>query len=155
MDSKEFKNIFDEVAKRNDFEKSFGGWFIESSECIIVLDLQKSNFGDYYELNIKVFVQGMFGNTYVKGKDLVKKHTGDIFIRQPNNYKDVFDFDTSMEDDKRKQILEKLFNEFIKPFTYKALSRQGLKELEVQGKIFLLPAVKGELELNVPSGLPT
>lgn len=145
MDSKEFKNIFDEIAKSNGFEKAFGGWFRESPECIIVLDLQKSNFGDYYELNIKVFVQGMFGNTYVKGKDLVKKHTGDIFTRQPNNYKNVFDFDTSMDDDKRKQGIEELFSEFIKPFTDKALSRQGLKELEVQEKIFLLPAVKEEL----------
>lgn len=65
MDSKEFKSIFDEVAKRSSFEKAFGGWFRESSECIAVLDLQKSNFGDYYELNIKIFIQGVFGNTYV------------------------------------------------------------------------------------------
>lgn len=145
MDSKEFKNIFDEVAKRNNFEKAFGGWFIESFECIIVLDLQKSNFGDYYELNNKIFIQGMFGNTYVKGKNLVKKQTGDIFTRQPNNYKDVFDFDKSMDDDKRKRKLEDLFSEFIKPLTDKALSRQGLKELEAQERIFLLPAVKAEL----------
>jgi hypothetical protein len=145
MDSKEFKKIFDDIANKNGFEKAFGGWFRESDECINVLDLQKSNFGDYYELNIKIFVQSMFGNTYVKGKDLVKKHTGDIFTRQPNNYKDVFDFDTSMDDDKRKQRLEELFREFIKPFTDKALSRKGLKELEAQEKVFLLPAVKAEL----------
>ncbi len=145
MDSKEFKKIFDDIANKNGFEKAFGGWFRESDECINVLDLQKSNFGDYYELNIKIFVQSMFGNTYVKGKDLVKKHTGDIFTRQPNNYKDVFDFDASMDDDKRKQRLEELFREFIKPFTDKALSRKGLKELEAQEKVFLLPAVKAEL----------
>ncbi|MGB4415558.1 MAG: DUF4304 domain-containing protein [Paludibacter sp.] len=145
MDSKEFKNIFNEVAKRNNFEKAFGGWFIESPECIVVLDLQKSNFGDYYELNIKIFVQGMFGNAYVKGKDLVKKEIGDTFTRQPDNYKDVFDFDISMDDDKRKQKLEELFSAFIKPFANKALSRKGLKELGDQEKIFLLPAVKAEL----------
>ena len=79
MDSKEFKNLFDTVAKANDFERAFGGWFKESSESIIVLDLQKSNFGDYYELNIKIFVQGIFGNKYTKSRDLVRKHTGDIF----------------------------------------------------------------------------
>ncbi|MDR1682139.1 MAG: DUF4304 domain-containing protein [Candidatus Symbiothrix sp.] len=145
MDSKEFKNIFDTVAKANDFEKAFGGWFKESSECIIVLDLQKSNFGDYYELNIKIFVQGIFGNKYVKSKDLVKKHTGDIFTRQPNDYKDVLDFDTSMDDEKRKEKLESLFSEFVVPFANKALSRIGLKELAEQEKIFLLPAVKEEL----------
>ena len=145
MDSKEFKSIFDVVAKRSSFEKAFGGWFRESSECIAVLDLQKSNFGDYYELNIKIFIQGVFGNTYVKGKDLVKKHPGDIFTRQPDNYKDVLDFDAAMEDAKRKERLENLFNEFIVPFTSKALTRLGIKELAEQDKVFLLPAVKEEL----------
>jgi Domain of unknown function (DUF4304) len=145
MDSKEFKNLFSEIAKTNGFEKSFGGWFIESSESIIVLDLQKSNFGDYYELNIKIYVQGMFGNNYTKNKDLVKKDTGDIFRRHPQEYKNVFDFDVSMVSDERKKKLMQLFSGFIKPFTEKALSRQGLKELEAQGEISLLPAVKKEL----------
>jgi Domain of unknown function (DUF4304) len=145
MDSKAFKNIFDDIAKRNGFEKAFGGWFKESTECIAVLDLQKSNFGDYYELNIKIFVQCMFGNRYTKSKDLVKRHTGDIFTRQPNEYKDVLDFDTSMNFDRRKDKLEVLFSEFIVPFTDKSLSRLGLKELAEQEKIFLLSAVKKEL----------
>lgn len=145
MNSKEFKNLFDEIAKPNGFEKAFSGWFKESPECIIVLDLQKSNFGNYYELNIKIFVQGMFGNNYSIGKDLVKKQTGDIFIRQPNNYKDVLDFDKSMDNLKRKERLESLFNEFIVPFANKAILRSGLKELAEQGKIYLLPAVKKEL----------
>jgi hypothetical protein len=145
MDSKEFKNIFDNIAKVNDFERIFGGWFKESDECIVVLDLQKSNFGDYYQLMIKIYVQGTFGNKYSISKDLVKKDTGDVFRGEPPQYKDVFDFDTSINDDKRKQRLEELFSEFIEPFTKKVLSKSGIKELAEEGQIFLLPAVKKEL----------
>ena len=68
MDSKEFKKIFGEVAKSYGFERAFGGWFKDSAESIVVLDLQKSNFGDYYEMNVKIYVQGMFGNSYSKSK---------------------------------------------------------------------------------------
>jgi hypothetical protein len=143
MNSKEFKNIFDEVAKTNGFSKAFGGWFKESTECIIILELQKSSFGDNFYLNVKIFIQGAFKRTYIPSKDLVKSSVGHITNQVRD--KDVFDFDTSMDDDKRKRKLEDLFSEFIKPFTDKALSRQGLKELEVQEKIFLLPAVKEEL----------
>ena len=32
MESKEFKNVFEKVAKANNFEKAFGGWFKESIE---------------------------------------------------------------------------------------------------------------------------
>jgi hypothetical protein len=145
MNSKEFKIIFGEVAKTNGFEKSFGGWFKEGAECIIVLDLQKSNFGDSYELNIKIYVQGAFGSRYVRNKDLVKKDTGDIFRRQPPEYKDIFDFDEPMDDESRKGKLEKLFSGFIVPFTDKALSKSGIKELADKGEVTLLPAVLKEL----------
>lgn len=145
MDSKEFKTVFGDVAKANGFSKAFGGWLKESIECITVLDLQKSNFGDYYELNIKIYIQGMFGNKYQKSKELVKKDTGDVFRRQPNEFNDVLDFDTSMDDENRKERLEILFSEFMVPFTDKALSQLGIKELAEKGEVFLLPAVKERL----------
>lgn len=145
MNNKEFKNKFSNIAKSKGFESSFGGWFKESTECIVVLDLQKSNFGDYYEMNIKIYIQGMLGNDYVKNKDLIKKDTGDIFRRQPSEYRDVFDFDEPMDDEKRKKRLEQLFSEFIVPFTNKASSKSGIRELAEKGEINLLPAIKNEL----------
>lgn len=146
MDSKEFKKIFSEVAKSNSFENAFGGWFKDSAESIVVLDLQKSNFADYYEMNIKIFIQGMFGNSYSRSKNLVKRDIGNIFRRQPPEYKSVFDFDEPMDDEKRKADLAKLFSDFIVPFTDKALSKSGIIELANKGKITLLPAVQEELE---------
>lgn len=146
MDSKEFKKAFADAAKSNGFESAFGGWFKESTESIVVLDLQKSNFGDYYEMNIKIYIQGIFGNSYTRNKDLVKKDTGDVFRRQPPEYKSVFDFDEPMDDVGRKESLGKLFSEFIVPFTDKALSKSGIKDLAEKREITLLPAVKEELE---------
>ncbi|MBK9183572.1 MAG: DUF4304 domain-containing protein [Ignavibacteria bacterium] len=145
MISLEFKSTFNEVAKEHKFEKAHGGWFLESPECMVVLDLQKSNYDDYYYLNVKVFVQGMFGNTYARCKDLVKKDVGDVFMRHPDEYSDIFNFSKFMDDDRRKQGLEELFREFVNPLTEKALSREGLKELGARGTIYLLPAVKAEL----------
>lgn len=133
MNTKEFKKLFGEVAKSHGFENAFGGWFKASPESIIVLDFQKSNYGDNY------------GNCYSRNKDLVKKDIGDVFTRQPSEYRAVFDFDEPMDDEKRKIGLAKLFSNFIVPFTDKALSKAGIKELADKGKINLLPAVKEEL----------
>jgi len=145
MDSKAFKKVFSNEAKSHGFESAFGGWFKTGEECIVVLDLQKSNFGDYYQLMIKVYIQGMFGNTYSISKDLVKKESGDVFRGEPPNYEGVFNFDEPMDDEMRKERLAKLFSEFIVPFTDKVLSRQGLKELAAKEEVFLLPAVKVQL----------
>ena len=144
MDSKEFKNIFDGIAKTNGFSKAFGGWYKESGECIAILELQKSNFADSFYLNIKIFIQGAFGRTYTPSKDLVKSSMGHITHQIRDT--DILDFDTSMDDVKRKERVENLFSEFIVPFTNKALSRSGIRELADKGEVFLLPAVKAELE---------
>ena len=147
MNSKDFKYLFAETAQRNGFKRAFGGLFKESEECIVILDLQKSNYGDYYQLMIKIYVQGMFGNKYSMSKDLVKRHGGNIFRGEPPEFKDLFNFDISMDDNNRKQRTEELFREFIMPFVDVALFRQGLEDLETQGKIYLLPAVKQELDM--------
>ena len=147
MNSKEFKNTFNAVARGNGFEKAYSGWFKEGQECILVLDLQKSNFGDYYEMNVKIFVQGVFGNHYVKSKNLVKRDMGNIFTRPPKELCDVLTFDDiQMTDEERVSKTKELFDKFIVPFADKAMSMSGIKELESQGTIFILPAVKEELQ---------
>ena len=79
MESNEFKKIVNELAKKGGFTSAFGGWFKESSESIVVLNLEKSNFGNLYYLYIKSFIQNAFGKNYSKSKELVKKYPGTIF----------------------------------------------------------------------------
>lgn len=145
MRNNEFRKLFGKEARANGFENAHGGWLKMSDECIVVLDLQKSNFGNYFQLLIKIYVQGMFGMKYSKSKDLVKRQTGDVFRGEPPHYTDVLDFDRLMDDEKRKKRLAEMFIEFIAPFTDKALSRSGLKKLAAEEQVFLLPAVEAEL----------
>jgi len=146
MNSKEFKAVFGEVAKANDFKNAFGGWYKESPECIAILELQKSNFGDYYQLLIKIFIQGAFERTYIPNKDLIKSSMGHVTINETSAYKAVFDFDEPMDENIRKERLEELFKNHIVPFTNKTLIKSGIRELAEKGEIFLLPAIKEELE---------
>ena len=84
-DSEQFRKLFSEVAVARDFVWAHGGWFGESPECVIVLDQQKSNLGNYFELNIKVFVQGLFSVCYSRSKEMVKRLTGDVLLRPPDH----------------------------------------------------------------------
>jgi len=49
----------------------------------------------------------------------------------------------------RHDVLDALFREFVDPTAADALSRKGLKSLASQGAVYLLPAVRQEL--NLPS----
>lgn len=145
MESIELKKEFDFLAKANGFEKDFEGWFKISNETILVIELQKSNFGNMYYVNIKLFIQGVFGNIYKKCKRLVKIDVGNIFFRVPDKYSCFLDLEAPLDDQERKLGLKEMFNNFIAPFSDKASTREGIKALYNEGEIFILPAVKEEL----------
>lgn len=144
MEVKQFKELFRTIAEENGFKTEFGGWFKESNECIVALDLQRSNFSTLYYLNIQIFVQRLFGESYVIGKELLR-NPGTVFRRQPNDYNDALDLNLVVSSVGRTQRLEELFRDFLVPFTEKALTVSGLKELAKENQVFLLPRVKEKL----------
>ncbi|MDE3046707.1 MAG: DUF4304 domain-containing protein [Verrucomicrobiota bacterium] len=145
MDNKIFKKIFDVIAKKNGFESAFGGWFKQSEECIFTIQLTRSNFGNYYMVEVKTYIQGAFGNRYFKDKSLLRD-IGDIFRGEPKEFEAALNLEQQMEDEERTQKLESLFQNFIVPFSEKALTKHGIYELAEKEEIYLLPAVKEELE---------
>ena len=78
-------------------------------------------------------------------KELIKSSIGHITANETLEYKAVLDFDEPMEDNIRKERLEKLFTDHILVFTNRALSKAGIRDLADKGEVFLLPAVKEEL----------
>jgi|LauGreDrversion4_2_1035121.scaffolds.fasta_scaffold326721_1 hypothetical protein len=146
MVNKDFKKQFGVLAKSNEFKNAFGGWYKESAECIVVLELQKSNFGYYYQLLIKIFIQGAFNRTYTIDRKLIKSSMGHVTTNETSNYTAVLDINEPMDDSVRKELLGELYQNHIVPLTDRALTRNGIKELAKNGEIFLLPAVKRELE---------
>jgi hypothetical protein len=71
MDCKEFKNLFNEVVKANDFKKAFGGWYKESQECIVILQLSACRMRDAV-----VSSQSVLADVVVKGLS----HLSNIFL---------------------------------------------------------------------------
>jgi hypothetical protein len=145
METKDFRKIFKNLAKKNGFESAFNGWFKQSEECIFTMELIRSNFGRYYMVDLKIYVQGTFGNRYVKDKSLLRD-VGDFFSRTPKQFDAALDLEQQMEDVERTQSLESLFQDFVVPFSEKALTMRGIEELVQNEELSLLPAVKEELE---------
>jgi len=144
MDNKEFKLVFGKIAKTHNFRKVFGGWYKESPECLALLELQKSNFGNYYQPNIKIFIQGVFGKTYLPDKNLFNNSVGHVNSGVTKDFRNVFDFDAPIDDNLRVERLREIFDNHIVPFTDKALSKSVIRALAASGQIILLPAIKEE-----------
>jgi hypothetical protein len=59
MEHKEFKAIIDNILISNRFYKKSNNWYKYTDECIALLNLQHSNFGSYYYINLAVFIKNI------------------------------------------------------------------------------------------------
>lgn len=95
MESSEFKLLLGEIARAHAFTTAKGCWYRETPAALLVLDLQRSNFGNYFDLNLKLFLGQRLPISTAELKQL-KSLGGDIFRRQPVEYRETFDLDAEI-----------------------------------------------------------
>jgi len=146
METKEFKTMFGEVAASRGFVAGGGGWYRVLLMGLFVLALQKSNLGEYFELNLKLFLNQTVPKDAASLKKMTKSMSGDIFRRQPEQYRPAFDLESGINVIERKRLLEVLFDEIVDQIAAGANAPSGLLRLREQGVIFLLPSVEAQLK---------
>ncbi len=146
MNLKVLKRTFAEITKSIGLETKFWGFVKETEEVIIVLSFQKSNYSSQVYLNIKLYIQGVFGKNYQLSREMVVNDVGDVFRRAPKDYDQIFDLGSDLPDNERIEYLKKFIDEFLSGFIQQTSTVKGIMLLAEQGDVFLLPAVKSELE---------
>ena len=146
MNLKVLKRTFAEITKSIGLETKFGGFVKETEEVVIVLSFQKSNYSTQVYLNIKLYVQGIFGKKYQLSRKLVCGDVGDVFRRAPKDYDEIFNLNTDLSDNARIEYLKKFIDEFLSGFVQQVSTVKGIMSLAEKGELFLLPAVKEALK---------
>jgi hypothetical protein len=72
--------------------------------------------------------------------------SGDIFRRQPNEYRVAFDLESNMELAERRRLLKNLFNDVVDEIAAGASSPAGMLRLRDRGVLFLMPSIEIQLE---------
>ncbi|UZO81489.1 hypothetical protein NBT05_03205 [Aquimarina sp. ERC-38] len=151
MDPKEFKKLYTTTIKLYSFKKKYHGYMIELEDSTLFLDLQRSNFGIYFDLNIRVFIEGAFDIFYKKNPDQIKKNIGSIFMRQPVEYDKFFRLENDLTDIERKTGLVKLFELVILPLKDKVKTYNDILRSINNKELKVLPPVQEELHKLVKS----
>jgi hypothetical protein len=148
MKPKDFKAVFDDVAKSHGFKTAHGGWYQELSGALFVLDLQKSHFGNYYEFNLKLFLGIGPPNDPTKFKKLVKGLSGDVFRRQPEDCRNLFDLDVPLGTTERRAAIDKMFCDLVDRIVSSAGTPGGILRLRDEGVLYLLPMIEAQLKAS-------
>ena len=118
---------------------------MESIDCVQILELQKSRFSNYYQLNIKTFINGIFDKKYVIDKELINSSLGHLNSNETLDYSNYLNLDFLMEDSERINGLNNLFTNHIVPYTNKILSRSNIKKMIENNEISVLPIIKNKI----------
>lgn len=137
MESKTFKEIFNNLLILEGFSKKGSRYYSHVQDLIIVIGLQKSNFANGYYINIGYIVTKL-------SPDLIypKCEDGDIRARFSLNANgkngDFFDLDSFSDEDRHELELhiEQNINQYIMP----VVSLEKLKDLLIENPVMLYQA---------------
>jgi hypothetical protein len=145
MEYRDLKFVFGEIALEHGFSRAGRGWLRETPVALLFLDLQRSNFGRYADLNIKLFLQNERVVVSPDVTRMLERKSGDVFLRQPKSYGAAFELDSRLDDFVRKGTIGQLFVGVVSRIVAACATPSGLLELRDEGSLYLLPAAEARL----------
>lgn len=146
MVTAEFRTMFGEVAKAHGFTGAHGGWYRDTGAALLILSLQKSNFGNYLYLNIKIFLGERATGAPEQLRQRIKNLNGDVFRRQSNEQSELLNLENDLSISARREGIDAMFRGLIGHMVACCEDTAGILRLGDEGLVFLLPSVKARLE---------
>jgi len=131
MDTKTLETLFAQALKAQGFKKKRRNWYRQAKDVLQVVNLQKSDWGPQFWLNLALVPEGMT----VEGMPQPPHYKCPIRIRLGSAYPDkraVIDTlldleDVGLSDEQRTEGIEKMFHEMVLPFMDRLQTIDDLK----------------------------
>jgi hypothetical protein len=130
MDKVKIKAIFDQVLKNKGFIKKGNTWYSSSNECVVLLNLQHSNFSPLYYVNLASFIR-----KHDDEEKYPRESICHIRMRTPaigengEKYAELLDLEANISDEKRETSLIDMIHDCCLPNLTKLSSIDGIKKL--------------------------
>ena len=127
-------NVFEQSRGQAGFIKKGDSWYFNEAETILVANLQKSNFGKQYYVNLAVYVK-QFGE-----ERFPKEHKCHIRIRLDavvtDGTENIFNAeDTSVFEEERQNAVAQLMQSKAIPFLRRLATVEGIRQMVRQGEL--------------------
>lgn len=109
-------DTFGTFMKEHKFSKKNGSWYRASADMITVVELQKSQYGHQYYVNLALWIMSLGEDSTPKEQNChVRTRLGSIVGEKGKQVSDLFNLDTSEEDNHRSEALKVLLSETFLP----------------------------------------
>lgn len=125
--SKAIQSILAPIFKRHGFKRKGATWYFQTSEFTTVFNIQGSQFGPSFYLNMGVYIRSL------GEKEIPMSYDCHVFIRldgivpDPKKLQELLDFESTVTRDKRFQELAGLVEDYAVPWLLQMCSKEPLK----------------------------
>jgi len=143
METKKFKEIFEENCRKLNLEKFKTSFFIESEDSIIFLILRKSGFSKKYYLRVKVALKPIESN--FEKAEFIKHDISEIFLSLETESPEIFDLENQLLDSERLIKMQSFFLKNVENWIKILSSKSLIIENFNKEKLSLLPYTKNKI----------
>ena len=135
------KRSVDRALKSVEFLRKSNTWYRDLEETVLLVEVQKSNFGEQHYINVGVFVKGIPA-TYM-GKLPPRENECHIRIRieglapdAEESYRHMLNLeDESVGVTERQQLVERAIADVVLPFLFQCSTRTGIRDAHIRGHL--------------------
>jgi Domain of unknown function (DUF4304) len=126
----------DAFAKRIGMEKQSGIWYRTTGEIIQALNLQKSQYGPLYYINIGLWLQALGPAKFPREQTWhVTIRLDTLLADRAEDYGSILDLRSDLADSERALRLKDLLNSTLLPLLQESSSIDGMRQLKKEGRL--------------------
>ncbi len=130
------QRVFDDFGHRVDAEKKSGSWYLRGPEVTAVLNLQKSQHGPRYYINLGLWFPELDGERYPKPeRSHVVLRLNDALPRWDRRIDELLDLERELGEAERGAELRSLFENELQPLLARAATLAGVRQLVAEGPL--------------------
>ena len=126
----------DRFGKESSGEKKSGGWYWRSDEVVAVVDLQKSQYGPKYYVNVAFWLRAVGDERWPKTwKSHIAMRIEDLPGVERDRVECLLDLESDVADEQRVDELSALLTTAVAPFIERGNSLVGLRSMIDDGTL--------------------
>jgi hypothetical protein len=124
------QQAYDRFGQENGFEKKSGSWYRQGEEAIGTVNLQKSQYGPQYYLNVGFWLRELGDERHPKLTDWhISARIEDLVPEVEERIGQLLDLEHPMPDDERSTELVALLNDRLLPLLERGSTVAGLRSM--------------------------
>ena len=122
------KQTLDSVAAFAGFSKHSGAWYLRRAETMAVIELQKSEYGPQYYVNVALWLLPLSQSQFPKEETChIRTRLGRLFPQEEKRLKEILDLEYPMDEATRETQFRGILENLLLPALAECSTVAGLK----------------------------